>query len=278
MPTRITYIFSVTTNPEDRSAATQHSGGWTESFWVNNESVVPTSPGIASIARLRAALLPAQGAIIGVRLHRYAIVGNSLRPLGSSTGKFLFPGNAGRLTDLPQVALELAIGSSSSANSARFVLRGMPDEIMKGGEYQPSPAYKRLVTAYCNALVTSDPCFVGRDLLRTTARVLGIAGGVVTLDGAIGAIAGIDFMRILRARDNNGRPVGGTYRITTIVGQNYTVVGLDGITMTLANGFARVDALQVYDIGRAEPSRAVVKKVGRPLEGYRGRQSKRRAI
>jgi hypothetical protein len=165
--------------------------------------------------------------------------------------------------------------ATGQPNSSRFTLRGIPDSQMTRGEYQPDSGYKSLVTQFCNQLSNNAWAFLGRDLSKPSQKVMSIAGNVVTLQGAIGAVAMTDYMRFRRVYDDLGKPVTGSFLIQTIVGNAYTLAGFDGATLTAPSGTARVDAIRLCDFGTVAPSRAVVRKIGRPFASYRGRQSKR---
>jgi hypothetical protein len=274
MLTKFNLLMQMTTDPDDRASAQQHSGGWSEGFWLQG-LYTPTATGIRSIAEKRARLLPAQAAIIGVRIGYYNIDGNKVLPSGSATGRLNFPGRSTLKTDLPQVALLMKGTTAASANTSSFFLRCMPDDIMKGGEYQPTTSFRNAVSQYCDEIANSANLgFIGRDLTRPTARVLGIVGNVVTLSADIGA-AQNSFLRFIRTRDDGGKPIKGTYRILTVTNPTNLVVENLNATMTRANGLARIDAIAFYDFNAVGPKRAVTRKVGRPFEAYRGRQSKR---
>lgn len=274
MAQRMTLLFSLTTNPTDRGSASPHSAGWSESWWSRLE-IILTGRSIPRLASARARLLPANAAIIGFRLANYTIAGNRLKPTGSSTGKMQYMGLPGSAVDLPQVAVEMSGTARGAANQSRFSLRGVPDSVMVNGEYQPDSDYKRNMTLFCNQLTADDWAFVGRDLTQPSANVLGIVGGIVTLDGNTGVGVG-DYIRFHRVKDDDGKPIQGAYRVTAVAngGLTLTCTNLAQI-VTEANGTARWDKLNLFEFGTVQPARAVVRKVGRPFEVYRGRRSKR---
>lgn len=273
MPSRISWIFQQTTAPQVADSATQRTAGWSEGFWAAGD-IGSTNAAIRGIAQLRALMLPSTGAVVGFRIGLYTISGNKLLPRGTSAGKFLFPGNPAALPDDPRAALEFSAKGDGVPNSSKFTLRGIPDGIIQGGEYAPTPGFKGLVTRYKNALLDSALGFIGRDLSQPTARVLTIAAGVVTLDGPIGGVANTSYLRMNRVRDDNDKPVKGVFRITAINGNAYTVTGLGATTLTQASGTARIDALDFMDFGEIDVNQSTVKKVGRPSRQYRGRASK----
>lgn len=276
MITRVSLLFQVTTSPLDRTSASPHSGGWSEQFYINGQ-LASGSESIRTLAQSRAAILPSEAACIGARFAYYNINANKLFPSGTATVKFQFRGNPNYTTDLPQVALEMSGSTLSGPNTSRFRLRCIPDSVMVGGEFQPDASFRRLLTVYSNNLSNFNNLgFIGRNLSLPSARVLSIAGNTVTLDGSIGAVLGTDYMRFNRVLDITGVPVQGVYRIVNFAAPGtYTVAGLEQRTAG-PNGTARVDQLSFFDYSTIVPVRAVVKKVGRPFENYRGRASKRR--
>lgn len=277
MPFRLTNIFQLTTAPTNLARAHTHIAGWSESFWTN---LNPTAfqPPWATIRNQRATLLPVTAAIVGFRVQFFTISGNKLLPGGAVSGRLNIPGNASNITDLPQVSLMLnCLAGGGNPNSSRMVLRGMPDAIMIGGEYQPTPAFAGQVTLLCNSFQGFNFGFIGRDLSQASVRVNKITGNVVVIDAlpATGLNVG-DFIRFHRVNDDSGNPVKGAFVVTQIAGLQITCQGLDA-TLTQPSGTLRRDLLAMFNFGTVTPIRAIVKKVGRPFEQYRGRRSKTRA-
>ncbi len=275
MPTRLTNIFQVTTAPANLALARAHTGGWSESFWTNL-SPAAYNPIWAWQQQKRAILLPATAAIVGYRTQEYTISGNKLLPGGAASGRQNLPGGSSRITDLPQVSLMLNCATAGSPNTSRLILRGIPDDVMEGGEYQPNAAFQAAVTQLINSMVGFNFGFVGRDLSQASVRVLKIAVNLITVDQIPGTgLAVGDFVRLHRVYDDNNNPVKGAFPVTAIAGNVLTVAGLDA-TLTRPSGTLRKDLLQLFSYRSMQPIRAVVKKVGRPFEQYRGRRSKTR--
>src|SRR5437762_6325601 len=130
-------VMSMTTNPVDRAAATARSGGWSEQFWRNGDAL--TGLQATTIAGFRALMLPDRASVIAVKQQVYTIVNNKLRPGGSSVIPVNAPGNPFYTLDVPQAALRLAVLTPSNPNKGNYTLRGMPDECVRYGEYQPRP-------------------------------------------------------------------------------------------------------------------------------------------
>ena len=275
MASRISMLMQVTTNPDNRSDASPHTGGWSESFWAAN-NLVASDPDILLLCRARANLLPAPASMVGFRLSNYNFVGNKLVPTGSSTSKLQLNGSSSRPTDVPQLSLELAGKSETSANSNRFAVRCIPDAQCKNGEYQPDGGYRGLVTRYTDLIVNHSWKFLGRDLTQPSYNVLSIAGGVVTLSGNPGVVDGTTYVRFRKCVDNAGTPVTGAYLVTAHGDKTVTLAGFPTHALTGPSGTLRIDSVGLFAFGALVPARIVVRKVGRPFESYRGRQSKRR--
>lgn len=281
MALKVTLLFNVTTQATDPTSAIPHTGGWSESWWYRSSAFL-TEAGLQRFLSARANMLPFGSSIIGVRQGLYTLQGNKILPQGTSVFKSLYGGNQAFANDLPQVALEMSGLAAGAINANRFTLRSIPDSQMANGEYTPSPAFKALVTIFRAHLIGNINGglnafgFVGRDLTRPTSNVHSVAAGVVTLAANIGGVQGTDYLRFHRVKNDQGLPISGAFLITNIAGNVYTVQGLAGQAVTVANGTARIDALSQFDFTQVNPVRAAVKKIGRPSQGYRGRQSKRR--
>jgi len=272
---RLTNIFMATTAPTNLATARAHTAGWSESFWTSLNQAGFNAPWTVQQQR-RAVMLPPTAAIVGYRIQEYTISGNKLLPGGTSAGRQNLPGSGTLTIDLPQVALQANCASRLTPNSSRLVLRGMPDSIMVGGEYQPTATFQAAFTNFANSMSGLNFGFIGRDLAQASVRVLSIAGNVITVDAipATGLVVG-DFVRLNRVYGELGNPVKGSFRVTAIAGQTVTVAGLVA-TVTKPSGTIRRDQLTYLNYGQILPIRAVVKKVGRPFEQYRGRRSKSR--
>jgi hypothetical protein len=278
MPTRMQLLFDVTTDPTNKTAASSHSGGWSEGFWFSTPlSNAPTLAGL--LGALRSVLLGQEITIVGWRVENFTFSGNRLIPGGASSGVLNLPGAALPIAS-PQICLSCNGQASGVPNNNRFTLRGIPNAVVANGEYQPLPSYSTALTNYFAALTVGSIGFVGRNKAGSNARVMSVtAGGVVTLNSAIGGVPGTDFLRLNRVYADNGLPIKGSYLITNIAGgTQYTLAGLiPPGPRTTPSGTARVDSIQFFSYGSIVPGRLGVKKIGRPFQGYRGRRSHARA-
>jgi hypothetical protein len=278
---KLTAIFAVTTAPTNLSAAAPHSGGWSESWWQTNNYNF-TIANLQAIAQVRAGCLPKQASIIGFRQALYVISGNKLLPNGASVTRVNVPGNAAYTTDLPQCSLELSGQANGAINSNRFRMGCLPDEQISFGEYQPTVPYGGSVATFLNMLSTGQTLgnnvgtfgFPGRDLTQPSVRVVSLtAGGVLTTSAPLAVVNNVTYIRLHRVYDVLGNPVKGSYLASNIAANQYQLQGTPGQTVSKPSGTARVDAVVVFNYASVTISRAVVKKIGRPSQGYRGRRS-----
>jgi len=274
MPSKLTLIFQVTTIAQDPAKARNHTGGWTESLW--RPGTETTKQTIDQYAEFRARLLPRETSIVGYRQQVYTLDGNSLKAGGASTGNLNQPGNNQLRTDLPQVSLQCALRTADAPNIGRLMLRGIPDDQMFTGEFNPTPQFDLDLKAYLALLAGLQTRFLGRNLINQNVRIESITANVMTTAEPTGAGAG-NYVRLLRCRDTFGRPVNGTFRCSSVVGNVHTLVGFDPNIIVLNSGRARLDMLQLFPVSGGTPGRARVKKIGRPFESFRGRASKRSA-
>lgn len=277
--TRITMLFQLTTNPADRSNANQHIGGWSESVWTNLTPTQAIQQLIPNLLRTRAALLPLQASIVGYRVSQVNVQGNRLLAGASQSTNITYPGVVTNSTDVPQMALQLRGVSGGVPNRNNFWLRGIPDDMVTNGEYQPTRAFATAVTAYRNLLAnTGSYGFLARDLTQPTSRVISIdVTGKLTCDGTIVGVAAGDFIRFRRTFDQNRKPVTGSYFVIAVPTPNtYTLQGITQIVVK-PSGTVRKDVLNFLLFNGVSFNRIGVKKVGRPFEGYRGRRSRKSA-
>ena len=214
--------------------------------------------------------------MIGFRIGNFTILQNKFIPDKTASGKLNYPGSPGLTADQPQTGLTISLTSGDASNTARTVLRGIPDEMVEGGEYSPEGTFKTNVQKLMDEFTDKGWKFAGRVLSNPTVNIVSIAGNVVTLQGAIGAVANVSSVRFLNAKVDGGASISGAYLVTGVAGLTVTLAGYTGGNMSVPSGKMRVDQVNVFDITDAEPSRICVRKVGRPFEGYRGRQSSRR--
>lgn len=278
---RATSMFQVTTSPTDPRWAVAHTGGWSESFWTQNDPLAgAANEAWNSLEDARATMLPATASIIGWRVQKYDIQQNRLVPQGSRIGTRTKPGRIAIVTDIPQAAIQL-IAATAGPNKSNVILRCIPDDYIKGGEFAPDPVYLRFFTTWRNLLIGSQFGFCGRDMTQASTQVIGISvDGVVTVSGipSTGLVAN-DFVRFNRCINTLGELITGTYQVGVVTGNTFTLRGarFPGV-VTKPNGTLRRDMIGFYSYTQTFMRRATTRKVGSPFEKYRGRRSKRRRV
>jgi hypothetical protein len=136
-----------------------------------------------------------------------------------------------------------------------------------------------LVNAFIRKLSGGQFGFIGRDKTQASVRVWSASqtdGIRIDQTPVTGLVVG-DFVRLNRVIATNGDPVTGTFRVATpVVAGVFTVANWPiGMVVSKPSGTLRVDKIAFMAYTDAKVVRAVVKKVGSPLEKYRGRRSKR---
>lgn len=273
--TRITLVFSLTTDPLNRAVATAHTGGWTESLWTDFNFPIWNTP-LSNLMTARQAMLPFTASITGYRAAQYDIQKNKLIPRGAFSVTSFRTGNSLWKTDLPQAALQIKMYNANQPNTSSPWLRGMPDDVLIGGEYSGNVIFTPMLTNYINQLIGGAWGFMGRDLSQETVRVNAMAGATLTAAEVIPGVAVGDYIRLNRVYDSIRRPVVGAFQVTAINAKVYTLDPAPGATVTEPSGLVRKDLLRFLSIGSSRLHRAGIKKVGRPSQGYRGRRSRKR--
>jgi hypothetical protein len=268
---------TTTSAPNIGYVARQHIAGWSEYFYFYTDSVIDLLSalrtgfgGLPAYLPARAALLPPSGQIVGVRLYQ----GGAGK--GQSYG-FSYPGQAGLEQDFPQSALLCKTGPPGVAVSRRFTLRCIPDDVVQGGEFTPSPGYANAVANYFQALYNFT--FRAFDPTAATAGIFNIsAAGVITTTIAVQPFLVNQIVTITRTLDGN-QLFHKFQGVVTSVGPAQNQFTVSGWTFgACTGGTVSLKSKLHYSMNPSVSavSRIVVRKVGRPFEQYRGRRSKRR--
>jgi hypothetical protein len=280
---RISMIFEGTTVPN--TGRPGRSFGWSESLWLQND-ITFGDGNLLELCRARAVLLARGIAIVGVRKEVFD-------PKGlSTTATLLFPGTNGLQTgtvmDFPSLALYFRLPSSNPAGKARsFVLRGLPDEAVKGGEWFPgqiAAGLQRQETVfrdYVSTIVGGN--WKGRYTTPDTIYPVGSIDGdpkVVYFIGPNTLQVG-DWVRAYRMIGNFGQPITGRWRIATKpTSDTATLTGWNQAVSVGTEGNPSFRSKQTVlgtflDPGASLVPKVVSRKVGRPFDLFRGKASKR---
>lgn len=255
-----------------------HIGGFSESVYLGGTDVADFLARLRGNATYglgllpaRAALLPTSGSIIGLRIYQSG--GGRAQAYAAA-----YPGSSGLQTDVPQVAILCKGGSASGGVTRRWTVRAIPDSQVSNGEFTPNPAFVAAINAYFYALQNVQ--FLATDTTNPVGDIFQVdATGLVTLRANSPFVAG-DIVTMNRLVTNTGlsRLEARVSGIGPLASQ-FTVAGWPALT-TATSGTVTVKSRSYYSIEYAQSSvvRALVRKVGRGFEQYRGRRSKRRRV
>lgn len=242
--------------------------GWSESVTDFN-SVSLAQRDLIALCQARAGLMP-----IGVRVvgQRYQVIS----PIGPSISTARqFPGTLQTTCDLPQVSVLARIGTSASPNTRNIIIRGIPDGAVVEGEYLDGVIPAANWTNYARAL--NGYLFSGRVLTANQQTIDHIdANGAVVLTEALTVTAGT-YVRVLRSLNDNGRRVGGRFRVGTVASP--MTFQLERYDLGLVNGGKmRIDEQAYFSIAQDTFGivRAITRKAGRPFGQFSGKVSARR--
>lgn len=272
---KITWIFEQTNvQGMGSSISAGRQSGWSESWYfpssIDFNSVIVAQ---ALMANARCGLLNAQAKIVEVRVHNLATNQTVTRPSNRI--------GLGPQCDIPQQALLARAGSTIAFNTRAVELRGLPDDWVQGGELSPGIVTGPL-KAYSDALVANGAMFPGLNKNLPRFGVIGVSAdtvaqtAIVSCNESIVGIAPGMWIRFYR-----------TTQIASCCGSvcdaKVNVVGDTTMTLTqYTSGSARGGkvgqrpALGLLPVGgyALTAERCVIRKVGRPFDGFSGRKSK----
>jgi len=250
------------------NGAPVRTAGWSESFYYESSVAGPAT--LNQLQVRRAALLPAQAAIIG---QRFQFDDGSTR---TSTERFA--GTTGESVDIPQMGVLCASRNLGAQSTRHFILRGIPDTWVVAGELVTTATILLPFTQFFNQLPNGFK-WKARDKAALQANITSIdaAGNYLTAD-EFPTAAGRQ-VRMVRVVNTIGESITGKYRIESIAGTragkiaNWTGNGTVGAVGKLQ---AVSFIYPAFLAGQTFISRVTPKKVGRSFFQSRGRASARR--
>jgi hypothetical protein len=275
MTIKCTIFMQQTTNTSKPFSAIHRVGGWSESYYFGgvdvNACIKAFQTGVGGTLGLgptRANLLANGAAIVG---QRFQIVAPSIGQSQSSS--YTYTPTGSYVADQPQMALLIKVPGNGVPNIRRVILRGIPDQFIVDGEFAPNLDFLNLLGQFLAEL--SNWQFRGRDLTQPAFKIITIAiDGTVTCE-AVPTFAVNQMVRVLRTMNSGGDLVGGRFQVTTTGPSPVAFKLLNWTQGACTGGTVRADAIIYPQMAGnlASIGRAVVKKVGRPFVGYRGRRS-----
>jgi hypothetical protein len=244
------------------------TGGWTESWYRTGTFSDDTRTKFLALCLVRARMLSTGARIVGQRYQQVDPIG------ASSTGANVFPGASGLLADVPQASLLFRVQSTGQPNHKNWIARGIPDARIVEGEYVPATQFTIAIESFFNTLV--DFNFRAQDLAAATAGIFSIASNgdfVLTENFTFPAN---NIVQVMRTMTDEGNFVSGTFLTTHDSPTTGNIVGWNRGACT--GGRFRQRVIIYPQCSSEVPSafRVIVRKVGRPFVGYRGKASRRR--
>lgn len=271
---KVTLLFQSGTIDASGNAA--RSAGFSESYY---STLAVNAPQLLAnwdvLARKRAALLPTNSRVVGGRFQ-------TVDPVGSSRQyDNVYIGTAATANDLPGVALQWTMRSSTTANQKNVILRSIPDARVVTGEYSPSPAYDAALQTFFNELV-ANWVFRGIDRTQPLVRIKDIIGdGTVTTLSNHGLAVG-DQVNIMSTRPDAAHTKTYVAIVTEVTGlTTFKHVPADQNQFVQSSTGGRLRKVviiyppQTITTGEVVTPVAITRKVGRPFRVFRGRRTVR---
>jgi len=266
---KMTMLFELATNVTSASSGGR-VGGWSESWYYDGVLGIGR-PLFGTLCARRAAMLPTGARIVGQRFQQV-----SPNVGASQVASTVFPGSASTAADVPQMAILVKVlAGGGLANIRNWAMRGLPDARVIEGEYAPSVAFTTAFAQFVTALAPFSFRAIQLDAPQQEINFIDENGIMNLLDTM--TLGDGDLVKVMRTRDENGQSVSGIFKVGT--GTTSSVKPLVNWTAGFTNGGRARKQVVIYPlIGSAGATlgRVVVKKVGRPFSGYRGRRSARR--
>lgn len=279
MIVKVSILMQATTALSRPNFPLHRVGGWSESYYYDGPGgsdlfARVTGQGLrrgsTSLCAARARLLAGGAAIVG---QRYQFV----NPVGrTQTGAEAFPGFAGVLNDIPQMALLCKIATVNGLKQRLLILRGIPDAVVVEGEYSPAPIYEQALDMFFRVLAafSMKQNTAGGPVLINNIDV----NGLVTLRNPRSTTLEVGMIIIVtESQPAAGRPVSGPFVVESLgPGNNqFKLTGWPYGVSTGGTAARRLYAYPTFDYNSASVSRIISRKVGRPFVGYVGRHSSR---
>jgi len=265
---RASMIFGYFTERRGRPA------GMSESWYLNSDPTAAMAA-LKVLCQKRMGMAPQSVFIHGQRVQVLEPAGRSV----TDNEEFL-GARVAATQDVPQVALQCVVKNAANTLAKSFSMRMMPDAVFKGGDYTPGEVagFAAAVTAFGTALAAGSWQWRARRTSNPRAKIVSIAA-----DGTFVLEPGITFdqwksLTLMRVVNTAGKSVVGNFVVSVKTdNQNGKFANWGGSTV---QGKGAVRLLE-YDYPIVAPGsfkvvQAMIRKVGRPSNLYRGRATARR--
>lgn len=259
-------------NSSIKYAGGQHAFGASESFWSTLSIGSALYAKLDALAIARAAILPKQCVILGFRLYNDGTGVGTIRQSGLTSSFYTL--------NTANDALLIRTGQVGTGSQRHFWLHYLPDGQTQNGEFTPDVVYAAVLKNYLDNLAANFSWY--SQVRSNFTKIVTIsAAGLVTFAGANPFAVG-QFVTISRAFETaTHRFRGGLYQVQTVgpLANQCTLLGWQFGACT--NGAAWQRSRSIGSLGSGDGltvERAGTKKVGRPFDLYRGRQTRRKAV
>lgn len=279
MLAKVTLLMQLSTNTTNPLLPGRRIGGWSESYYwegANMADLISLVNDVSfdfgpSLSSARAAILPKAASVVGQRIQL-------INPTGPSQSlNEQFPGNPAWPCDIPQMALLCKAPAVTGNHIRQLILRGIPDQMVIEGEYAPTPGFSNRLQEFFNVLGLFS--FRGRTTPTGAQPIMNISAAGVVASGVPITVRVGDIVTITNANVlPPGTFVNGLFRVTAITPtlQQFTLANWTaGIAGSAGTSNSRGIVYPRINAARITIGRIIVRKVGRPFVGYRGRRSNR---
>ena len=269
MATKVTYLFELDTVAGGVSQGRE--AGWSESFYRADDPSPGADGTIFLLGSYRAALLGATAVLQNIRIQQTD--GVTVGP--SRLLQAFLQGAPSLVVDQPQNSIRIRLSTGGSNSQRTLILRGIPDDMVKGGTYTPTAPFAAAVNDFYQNLNVGAWCWRGVNVAATATPVLSVsAAGVITGTIPLTFVVG-QRIQVLRTVNACGQRKG-------LIGY---VIAAAGGTATIGNwtfGDCTGGKVRAYGITfpaiaappSTRPITATVRKVGRPFDLYVGRRKR----
>ncbi len=260
---RATMIFKASTTSLLRSA------GWSES-WYKEGAQEATLTALKDLCAVRANCLAGTAQIAGQRVQQLG--GRSI-----SDG-LIFPGRQRLTVDIPQMAITANVSNAGSLQKKTFSMRGIPDDAIIGGDFTGAGGLLQAVNGFFAGLANGAWQWQARDTSLGTVQLQSVGvDGTFVLAGDYIFNQG-DYLTMVRVKDINGHSIVGNFLVGTKTdARNGKFFAWPNRVVQLSGKVRKLNFIYpVVAFNSGKIVRSMIRKVGRPLDLYRGRATVRR--
>jgi len=245
------------------------NSGWSESYYYPGSNTGTLINSLDFLGTLRANCAPVGVSVIGLRA-------SAVDPAGFAQVKSVSkPGSVGS-RDAAFTSLQIVVNAGASSRR-QFLMRGIPDDNVIGGQYSASGLFPGRLNAFQNSLISAGAQLRVIDRTMPIIPYLSVTGGgVIAFAVDPGWTAG-NVVRFFRSYDDVNTSIRGAYTVADGADALHRVLLGWRAGRTSSGGKIRKQVIDFVNVSSFDlPSRVVSHKVGRPFGLAVGRVSRRR--